>query len=137
MQKPEIVYDRNQGDIFLAKNTQFGMSNKHIDIRHHFMRDMVKYKDMDIRYIRSKDNPADIMTNNCSEADYDKVENRITEGELWELVESGRKNVKNNGLLDRVMDNESTEYSSHALADAVNMENMNDWIFVTISRSGK
>ena len=39
---------------------------KHIDIHHHFPRDVVEYKDIDIQYIRSEDNLADIMKNNTT-----------------------------------------------------------------------
>ena len=45
---------------------------------------------------------------------------RITEGELWYLVETGRENVKNNGVLDGVMDRDSIECSGHALDEVVN-----------------
>ena len=38
-------------DICFAKNSQFGMHTKHIDIHHHFIRDMVEEKDVDVRYI--------------------------------------------------------------------------------------
>ena len=40
------------------------------------------------------------MTKNCSEADYVKHMNRTTEGELWDLVETGRDNIKNFGVTD-------------------------------------
>ena len=76
------------------------------------------------------------MMNNFSEADCAKHEKRIIEREPWELVETGRENIKNNGVLDGFMDCKSTEYSSHALANAVNQENSNDWILVTIFRNG-
>ena len=56
------------------------MSNKYIDIRHHFMRVMVGTKDMDIKYIRSKENPAGIMTKNFYEDEYAKHTNSIAEG---------------------------------------------------------
>ena len=49
-------------------------------------------------------------------------------------METGRDNVNNNGVLDGVMDIESTEYSSHALPEVMDGGNMNDWILVTISR---
>ena len=45
--------------------------------------------------------------------------------------------VNNNGLLNGVMDRDSTEYSSHALANAANKEISNDWILVTGYRNGK
>ena len=95
------------------------MCTKHIDIRHHFLRDVVEEKYMDVKYIISKENPGDIMTNNCSEADHTKHAKIIREGELWELVDTGRENLNNNGVIDGVTDCEPTEYSSHALANTV------------------
>ena len=77
------------------------------------------------------------MTKNCSKADYAKYTKRITEGELWDLVEVLRENLNNNGVLDGVMDCDLTEYSSPAIYDAVNKENRNDWILVTIYSNGK
>ena len=52
VQKPAVFYKDNKGAIFLAKNDQVVMRTKHIDIRHHFLRDTVEYKDMEIKYIR-------------------------------------------------------------------------------------
>ena len=62
------------------------MRTKHIDIRHHFLKDVVEYKDMDIKYIGIKENPEYIMMNNCSEDYYVKHTKRIAEGELWDIV---------------------------------------------------
>ena len=83
VQKSAVVYKDNQGAIFLARNRQVGMCAKHIDIRHHFLRDVKEVKDMVIKYIKSKEKYADIMTNNFSGDDYVKHTKRITEGELW------------------------------------------------------
>ena len=58
----------------------------------------------------------DIMTNNFYDIDNVKHTKRIVGGEIWELMETGRENVKNNGVLYEVMDCDSTEYSSHSLA---------------------
>ena len=85
---------------------------------------------MDIEYISIKENPADIITSNISEADNTKHARRITKGELWELVKTGRENVNNNRVMDGVTDCESTEYYSHALANTVNQENVNEWILL-------
>ena len=40
VKKPSVIYEDNQGAIFLAKNRQVGIRTKHIDIRHHFLWDM-------------------------------------------------------------------------------------------------
>ena len=96
VQKNFVAYEDNQGAIFLAKNRQVGISTKHIDIRHHFLRDMVEDKDIDIQYIWSENNPAYIMTKNTPEVDFEMHVKRTTDGELWELLNTGRNNVKNN-----------------------------------------
>ena len=56
------------------------MPTKHIDICHNFMRDIEERKDMDIKYISSKEKPEDIMMNNFSESDHAKYAEIITEG---------------------------------------------------------
>ena len=52
------------------------------------------------------------------------------EGELWDLVETGRNNVNNNRVIYGSMNNELTEYYSHVLAEVVDGEKENDWILV-------
>ena len=59
---------------------------------------------MDIKFIRSEENLADIMTKNCSEQFHAKHAKRIAEGDLREIVETRRENVKNNGVMDGVTD---------------------------------
>ena len=51
---------------------------------------MLEEKDTEIKHIRSEKNPANITTKNFYETDYVKHTRRITEGELWELVETRR-----------------------------------------------
>ena len=51
---------------------------------------MVEDKDIDIQYIRSKYNPADIMKKNTLEADFTRNMKMILEGELRERVNTGR-----------------------------------------------
>ena len=80
VQKPSVVYEDNQGEIFLVNNRQVDMHTKHINICHHFMRDMAEDKDIDIQYIRSEDNPSDIMTRNTPKAYFVKHMNTTTEG---------------------------------------------------------
>ena len=103
MEKPSVIYEGNQGAIFLAKNRQVGIRTKHIDIRHRFLRDMVEEKDIDIQFIRGEENPADIMTKNTLEADFARHMKRIIEGELWYLMDTGRENVKKTGVTDDVI----------------------------------
>ena len=137
VEKPSIIYEDNQGDIFLAKNMQVGFRTKPINIHNCFLRDMAEEKDIDIQYIRSEVNPAEIMTENTSEADFARHMRRITEGELWELVDTGRENTNKTGVMDGVITRDKTEYSSHALADIVNGINRNEQVLGTRSKTGK
>ena len=80
VKKPSVIYEDNQGAIFLAEIRQVGTCTKHIDVCHNFLRDMVKEKDIDIQYIWSEDNPADIMTKNTSEANFARHMKRVQRG---------------------------------------------------------
>ena len=54
------------------KNDQVGQRTKHINIKWHHVRDMIKDGDLDVKYVRSDDNPADVMTKNSKEVLYVK-----------------------------------------------------------------
>ena len=82
IQKPSVIYDDNQGAIVLEKSRQVGMRAKHIDIRHHFLRDMVQDNDIGIKYIRNEENLTYIIMKNVYEAYLVKHVNMIKLGEL-------------------------------------------------------
>ena len=50
----------------------------------------------------------------------------ITEGEIWELVDTGRENVKNTLVMDDVITCDKTGYFSHALAEVMDGKHNND-----------
>jgi hypothetical protein len=52
----------NQGSIKLAKNPTNHSRTKHIDIRHHFIREAVDSKKIQLEYINTKENLADMLT---------------------------------------------------------------------------
>ena len=70
--RPSTLYEDNTGAIFILKNDQVGQRTKHIDIKWHHVRDMIKDGDLDVQYVRSDDNPSDIMTKNSKEVLYVK-----------------------------------------------------------------
>ena len=70
--KPAIIYEDNLGAIFLVKNQQVSARTKHIDIRHHYMRELQAKKDLDERFKRSEENSADIMTKNTTRDIHEK-----------------------------------------------------------------
>ncbi|GJV52763.1 hypothetical protein Tco_1448504 [Tanacetum coccineum] len=56
-----ITYD-NKGAIHLSKNPVQHSRTKHIEIRHHFLRDNVQKGNISIEKVSSEDNIADILT---------------------------------------------------------------------------
>jgi hypothetical protein len=80
--KPAIIYEDNLGTIFLVKNQQVSSGTKHIDIRHHFMRDLQDRKELDVSFKRSENNSADIMTKNTTKDIHDKHIQNIRHGSL-------------------------------------------------------
>ena len=48
VENPSVIYEDNQGAIFLAYNRQVVIRTKHIYICHRFLREMVEEKDIDI-----------------------------------------------------------------------------------------
>ena len=45
----------------LAKNPVFHAKTKHIDVKYHFIRDMLEDKLMELVKVHTDDNPADLM----------------------------------------------------------------------------
>ena len=52
----------SQSAIMLAKNPVFHAKTKHIDVKYHFIRDMLEDKLMELVKVHTDDNPADLMT---------------------------------------------------------------------------
>jgi hypothetical protein len=61
------MLEDNQGAIYLIKNQQVGPRTKHIDVRLHFMRNMVASGDVKVLFVRSEENESDCLTKNVTE----------------------------------------------------------------------
>ncbi|RDB21876.1 Retrovirus-related Pol polyprotein from transposon TNT 1-94 [Hypsizygus marmoreus] len=60
--RPAKLYADNAGAISLTENTKGNARIKHIDIRHHYVRDRVEDGDISITFVPSTDNLADLFT---------------------------------------------------------------------------
>ena len=58
----DSVFCDNQSAIFLAKDQMFHERTKHIDVRYHFIREVIAKRDFKVRKVSTHDNPADMMT---------------------------------------------------------------------------
>ena len=82
--------------------------------------------DIDIQYIWSEENLADIMTKNTLEKYFARNMRRITEGELWELTDTARGNFMKTGVTYNFITCYKTEYYSHALTEVVDGKTRNE-----------
>ena len=59
---PTIIHCDNMSAIAMTKNPVFHARSKHIELRHHFIRDLVNNGEITMEFINTDDQPADIMT---------------------------------------------------------------------------
>ena len=79
---PAIIFEDNSGAIYLVRNRQVGPRTKHIDIRYHFIRDLVDSNKLIVNYINTELNKADILTKNVNEKIFKIHSNNIRNGTI-------------------------------------------------------
>lgn len=57
-----LIYNDNMGALKLAENHTFHARSKHIDIKHHFIRDAIKEGEINIKYMPTEEMLADVLT---------------------------------------------------------------------------
>ena len=67
-----VIHEDNQGAIELSRNPKHHNRTKHIDVSYHFTRERISTKEIDVRYIPTGDNTADIMTKGLGRVAYEK-----------------------------------------------------------------
>jgi hypothetical protein len=61
-EKPTKIYVDNSLAIALAKNIIFHDKSKHIDTRFHYLRYCIANKEIEVKYVKTQDQVADIFT---------------------------------------------------------------------------
>ena len=56
------VLEDDEGAIALAENQISSSNSKHIDVRHHFLRELVENETITVEHVSSEDQHADILT---------------------------------------------------------------------------
>lgn len=56
------VYGDNQSALFLAKNPAFSARTRHIGVQYHYIRELVSTGVVELEYVKSQDNVADMFT---------------------------------------------------------------------------
>jgi len=69
---PIVVHVDNVGAIFLANNATTGQRTRHIDVRHHYVREYIEDNILAIRFVKSEDNDGDPYTKNTTQEIFKK-----------------------------------------------------------------
>jgi hypothetical protein len=78
----------NESAIRIADNPVDHSRTKHIDIRHHFLRDHQQRGDIEIAYINTKEQLADIFTKPLDEKTFCKLRNELNILDLGILIDT-------------------------------------------------
>jgi hypothetical protein len=76
-----ILFCDNQSAIAISQNDKFHNRTKYIDIRHHFIRDAIKNKEVLLEWIESKEQQADILTKSLTKETFTKLRKEIMRNE--------------------------------------------------------
>ena len=76
-----VVYCDNQSAIHFAKNQSFHEMSKHIDVRLHFVRDIIVAGEIRVGKIPTKDNPSNILTKSLNVTKFKYCLNLVNMGD--------------------------------------------------------
>ena len=79
---PTVLYEDNQEAIALAKNPTNHARSKHIDIRHHYIRQEVSAKNIEIAYCSTVDMVADVLTKGLSKEKFQTLRKMLGVGQF-------------------------------------------------------
>ena len=81
------VYYVNQIAIHLTKNQVYHACTKHIDVRFHFVREIVDDGKILLQKIKTADNPADMLTKVVTTIKFEYCLNLINISQVWKQSE--------------------------------------------------
>jgi hypothetical protein len=73
--KPVNIFCDNQSAIKLVENNGYSARSKHIDIRHHFVREKFVEKKISINYVNTEENVSDALTKPLAKAKFNFCRN--------------------------------------------------------------
>jgi hypothetical protein len=67
-----VICEDNQGCIALAENPVMHKRTKHIDVKHHFIRERVESGEIEVQYVPTRDQLADMLTKPLKRIDHER-----------------------------------------------------------------
>ena len=66
--RPMKIKTNNVGAMFTAETANATKRTRHVDVKYHYMRQEIENGDVELEFVRSEDNLADMFTKNVSKA---------------------------------------------------------------------
>jgi hypothetical protein len=85
--RPFPIFCDNRGAIDFTFNTGYHARSKHIDMRHHFIRDLVTSHEVSVHHCASEDNLADIFTKPLARTQHEEQVCKLGMTRVWEKGE--------------------------------------------------
>jgi len=74
---PILLFGDNQGSIFITSNPVQEKCSKHIDLRYHYIRDVVQDGKVELFFVEGTQNPADMFTKNLGHVKFLKFQEQL------------------------------------------------------------
>lgn len=71
------IFEDNQSTITLSTNPENNRRLKHVNIKHHFIRDTVASGDVDLKYIKTEEQEADMLTKPMNKTQLQNLSKKI------------------------------------------------------------
>jgi hypothetical protein len=78
--KPSRLYVDNSGAMFIAHNGAVGSRTKHVDIRERYVTEMASQGELEVIYISTDRNTADVLSKNCKKEIHKKHASNLYQG---------------------------------------------------------
>jgi hypothetical protein len=88
LETPITVYEDNLGTIAMCLSDSYTSRSKHIAIRYHHIRDLVKSGLIQVLHLRTTDQPADLMTKGLDRLKFTKFR-LLLSMQLWTFIKAG------------------------------------------------
>ena len=69
--EPVVIHCDNQSCIKISENHVFHDRSKHMEMRYHYVCDMVQWRDVSLRYIPTDEHTADVLTKPLSKTKFE------------------------------------------------------------------
>ena len=87
--EPVVIHCDNQSCIKISENPMFHDRSKHMEMRYHYLHDMVQRRAISLRYVPTDEQTADVLTKPLSKTKFEYFRDKLGVVENAPLAERG------------------------------------------------